>query len=374
MKKRTVLFVYHALQVGGVEKELLAYIKHLSRAEYSLHLALTDISGEVLSELPPYVQIHNIRGNSVKPDVRYLVNLFFLIVRIRPHVVVGFMQDICFNILLVRTCSPIRFRVIISEHIVLSRWQQVLHTPWIKTRIVPMLYKQATIIAAHGESVFKDLATCFHIDESKIILIPNYIDPHRYRYCKKGSSARQNNAPLFLYIGRFEPEKNIDFLLHAFQTAHKKLPTIRLLLIGVGRDKPYRQLAEMLGIEKSMEILPPSLFPERYYKSASALVIPSLVEGRSRVMIEAMLSGCPVISSDFTGHDRYISHNSTGLVFHLQSRSDLSNLIIYAARHPARMNILARNAYKYISKMYSGAFEKRYTHMINRLFTESLIR
>ncbi len=185
MKKDTVLFVYHALRIGGVEKELLAYIRHLDAKKFSIHLALTRVAGELLPELPPYVHIHKVIGDSVKPNIRYLVNLYRVIYRIRPAVVVGFMQDICFNILLIHKFSPVRFQVIVSEHIVLSRWQKVLRTNWVKARLVPMLYKNAVIIAAHGESVLHDLKTSFRVDVSKVRLIPSYIESRRYPFIKK---------------------------------------------------------------------------------------------------------------------------------------------------------------------------------------------
>jgi glycosyltransferase involved in cell wall biosynthesis len=372
MKKNTVLFVYHGLHVGGVEKELLAYIRHLDAKKFSVHLALTHVTGELLSELPPYVHIHRVIGDSFKPNIRYLVNLYRVISRIRPSVVVGFMQDICFSILLIHKISPVRFQVIVSEHIVLSRWQQVLRTNWVKARLVPVLYKDAIIIAAHGESVLNDLKMSFRVDVSKVRLIPSYIESCRYPFIKKNTDVLGHTQPVFLYMGRLAPEKNIDLLLVAFQTALKKEPDMRLVLVGIGPTKPYRQIIQTLGIKKSVEISRPTQTPETFYRSARALIIPSLVEGRSRVMIEAMLSGCPVISSDFVGYDRYICRNRTGLVFNGRSPNDLSSLILFAAQHPTRMNTIVRNAHAYIKKYYSSSFEKRYIYLINCMFTDAL--
>ncbi len=147
---------------------------------------------------------------------------------------------------------------------------------------------------------------------------------------------------------------------------------MQLVLVGIGPAKPYRQIIQTLGIKKSVKIARPTQTPETYYRSARALIIPSLVEGRSRVMIEAMLSGCPVISSDFVGYDRYIRHNGTGLVFNGRSPNDLSSRIVFAAQHPTRMNAIARNAHAYIKKIYPNSFEKSYAYLIDCMFTDAL--
>jgi glycosyltransferase involved in cell wall biosynthesis len=109
----------------------------------------------------------------------------------------------------------------------------------------------------------------------------------------------------FLYVGRFSPEKNLARLLHAYKAYVDKAGSgsWSLVLLGGGpQEQELRRLCEKLGLEKvywpgfkQIDELP------LYYASASAFVLPSLLEPWGLVVNEAMAAGLPVIVSNNCG-------------------------------------------------------------------------
>ena len=106
-----------------------------------------------------------------------------------------------------------------------------------------------------------------------------------------------------LYVGRFDPYKNVPGLVEAFALARPNLPPgTRLRLVGAPdpRYPQARQTAERLGVSEALD------WDEHLdgqglrlaYQTASALVLASRYVGFGLPVVEAMACGTPVIGSD----------------------------------------------------------------------------
>lgn len=347
MQKKSIVFVYHNLKMGGAEKEMLAYITHLNRSKYSIHLILTQRVGEFLSILPKYVHLHIAYGDSITPSFEYLYNLYQLLHTIKPEVVVGFMQDVCFNILIVRKLGFLNFKMVISEQVVLSEWQKVKKTPWFKQLLIRHVYKEADFYFAQAESIAEDLKENFGIRSDRIILMPSFAPVQVTSKMNKKENQALSHT-FFLYMGRLAPEKNIETMLYAFYELRKAFKDVYLYIVGSHETFLYDDICTELEISDSVRFVGYTHDIYTYYKGALALIIPSYVEGRSRVMIEAMTIGCPVLCSNFKGHEKYIYHKVTGLIFDKYSVSELFVLMQYAMQNPKSLQKIAINAKKYI--------------------------
>lgn len=58
--KSKILFVVHTMNIGGVEKALLAELASYSPKEYDIHVAFLEKKGDLLSKLPPHITLHEI--------------------------------------------------------------------------------------------------------------------------------------------------------------------------------------------------------------------------------------------------------------------------------------------------------------------------
>lgn len=128
-------------------------------------------------------------------------------------------------------------------------------------------------------------------------------------------SAAPSGAPVLLFVGRLSRMKGLDLLLDAFSRLENK--AIRLRLIGPSvpeLDVPV--LARSLGVEDRVEIVGELPQPQiaAHYQAASLLVHPSRSEGLPCVLVEALLSGCPVVASNVGGISELVSAETGVLV------------------------------------------------------------
>ena len=104
-----------------------------------------------------------------------------------------------------------------------------------------------------------------------------------------GSEPQTSTGPFLLYPARAWPHKNHARLFEAFALLRREQPELRLVLTNYDGATPQ-------GVESRGRVSPDELAD--LYRSASALVFPSLYEGFGQPPLEAMACGCPVACSN----------------------------------------------------------------------------
>src|SRR5688572_19599770 len=108
------------------------------------------------------------------------------------------------------------------------------------------------------------------------------------------------DLPFVLYLGQIYPMKNVGGLIRAFATLRERVPH-KLVLVGQPGVNSAGDLAliDELGLsDRVVRVgwVPPEDVP-LFYKAAELFAFPSLYEGFGIPIIEAMASGCPVVTS-----------------------------------------------------------------------------
>lgn len=254
-----------------------------------------------------YRRIMKIFGNSISVDL--LLKLIrnrkkFDIIHAHSHLFLS--TNIC-AIIRILGSSPL----IISNHGLMSASAPVwLNELYLKS-IGRWTLSRADKIICYTDEEKERLTTFLHIDERKIVVIPNGIKTDLFRPDKKAS---RSGPPTLLWVGRFVPGKGVTVLLDAFSLVNKKFPDVRLILVGDGpsRNNTTRQ-TQNSGLTNSVEIIvhiDNKKLPEIYNKS-DIFVLPSLMEGVPRTMLEAMACGKPVIITEFPHLEKIV--NGAGL-------------------------------------------------------------
>lgn len=101
------------------------------------------------------------------------------------------------------------------------------------------------------------------------------------------------------HVGRFQPEKNHEFLLEVYREVLKSKPDAVLLLIGKGALKErIREEVNRCGLTDSVLFLENRNDMFRLYQAMDVFVFPSRFEGLGIVAIEAQAAGIPLICSE----------------------------------------------------------------------------
>lgn len=133
--------------------------------------------------------------------------------------------------------------------------------------------------------------------------------------CERGRHGR--GAVRLLCVGRLTPAKGQILLLKACAMLRARSVPFHLTLVGDGPDRDIlRGTIERLGLNSCVSMTG-SLTPDQVrgeLRQASVFVLPSLAEGIPVVLMEAMASGVPCVSTPVNGVPELIEHEKTGLL------------------------------------------------------------
>jgi glycosyltransferase involved in cell wall biosynthesis len=123
----------------------------------------------------------------------------------------------------------------------------------------------------------------------KLTCIPNGVDTERY-------SPAEAPGTHVCFVGRLEAQKGPGYLIRAFSMMAQESSTAKLFLVGEGRQKPLlEELSRHLAIDEKVVFAGFSDDVISYYRQARIFVLPSLSEGMSSALLEAMACGLAVI-------------------------------------------------------------------------------
>jgi len=145
----------------------------------------------------------------------------------------------------------------------------------------------------------------YHINQNKIILIPNYIDTSTF---KPLNNVKKEKGRI-CFVGRLSKQKNLLNVLKAING----IEDIKLTIIGEGEmkkelenyTKKEKLHVEFMG-QISNEKIPVKLNKSEFF------IFPSIYEGNPKALLEAMACGLPVIASDIEAHRELIKHKING--------------------------------------------------------------
>ena len=129
------------------------------------------------------------------------------------------------------------------------------------------------------------------------------IDAVRQRLLARQEARQALGLPakgfIFGSVGRFDPVKEHLTLIRAFHTVSADYPNACIALIGGGKlEAEYRRLIAELGLEGRVFIIGRVDNASRYLRAYDVFALPSLSEGLSIALLEAMAAALPLIGSD----------------------------------------------------------------------------
>ncbi len=210
--------------------------------------------------------------------------------------------------------------------------------------------------------------------ESHIEVVPNGVELGRYLKAQPLSRADFGFDPndiLFIYVGRLGPEKNLDFLLRAFNGVAQAFDSVRLLILGGGPTRDDLQtLASELGLSACVRfegMVPYDELPA-YLAMCDAFVTASVTEVHPLSVIEAMAAGLPVLGIHSPGVGDTIEDGVTGLLSQEDAVAFAVKMTRFVLEHDLRrrMGAAAREeSTKYAIERTTRIMLRYYEHLVH---------
>jgi glycosyltransferase involved in cell wall biosynthesis len=212
------------------------------------------------------------------------------------------------------------------------------------------------------------------IKPERVSIIRNAIDCEKY-YCPEIREKMRNEFGLdpsyivYGFAGRIVQAKHLDVLIKAFAEAYVKYPNIRLLIAGEGNQQTeLDKLVCQLGISKAVTWAGFRKDIPQFLAGIDIYVQPSINEGLSLSLLEAMAAEKPIIATRVGGTEEVISDGVTGLLISAGSDVSLMNAMTKMIDQPEMRSQYAKAARRSVTQAYDiFPMMNSYQQLYNRL-------
>ena len=224
--------------------------------------------------------------------------------------------------------------------------------------------KYTNIIFALSEQLRSDLVKFVGIPADKIGVQYNGVDVSRFS-TMRGEDVRRElgigaERVVVGSIGRLVSVKNYPLLLRAVKSVNLDITTILFVGDGPELDK-LKKLATNDGLIKRVIFLGHREDVADLLGAMDIFVLPSVSEGMSNTMLEAMAAGIPVIASRVGGNPEIVRDGIDGLLFENGNEGELRERLIRLIGSPAlRMQLGVAGRKRVIDKFSMEAMISRY--------------
>lgn len=156
----------------------------------------------------------------------------------------------------------------------------------------------------------------------------------------------------FCFAGTVNNRKGIDFLLRAWND--KRFINDRLHLCG----RIYPEIKKLLNEYDFKNVITPGFIDtNNYFKQCDVYVFPSLLEGSSKSIYEAMNAGLPCIVTHNSGS--IIENNKDGLIIDIANSEDIKEKLLYFKNNTTLIEVMGKCALKNVQKYSWDIYAKK---------------
>ncbi|HEX5461300.1 MAG TPA: glycosyltransferase [Steroidobacteraceae bacterium] len=296
-----------SLEPGGLENGVVNVVNGLSPAEFRSSVCCLQRSGEFAARLRPDVPV-SVMGLRPGNDPVLPLRLAKLLRKARVDIVHT------------RNAEPFFYGYLAAR---LARIPVVVHSEHgrtfpeqpLRAMVQRLLMRGVDAAFAVSTQLRADLVRELGIDGSRMEVLYNGVDTGSFRPLDAPCQGSASGERLRIgSVGRLVPVKNYTLLLNAFA----RLPpdACQLILVGEGPERgALERLADDLRIRDRVEFAGHRDDVPDLLRTLDIFVLPSLSEGMSNTLLEAMATGVAAVASDVGGNREIIESERSGLLF-----------------------------------------------------------
>lgn len=222
--------------------------------------------------------------------------------------------------------------------------------------IVKPFFRMADSIAVPSEFLQEVFRQCLQMEA---VILPNLADTDRFRY-----KERERVRPILVVSRQLEPLYNHECILRAFKLVRQRYPDAILKIVGAGSGlNRLQELARQMGLEgvSFLGALPNDRLADEY-DGCDIMVNASKADNFPGAILEAFMSGLPVVTTGVGGIPFLVKDRVSGLLVAADDHEDLANKVIALLNNPRLAQTLSANARKFAEEYsWQNIRKKLYT-------------
>ena len=318
LKITTIIHGYFP-RVGGAETQLKALLPHLKKQGIEMTLltrrydqnllAFEEIEGVPVYRLPA-------PGGKVIASLSFTFSAFWQLFRLRPQLIHAheFISPATVALL---AKYWLGIPIVVTSHRSgeIGDVQKMSRKFGGKLRL-NALRKNVSKFIVISDEIWNEL-TGIGVEENRLIRITNGVDTNKFtpphvdkKLALRTQAGFSPEAKLAIFVGRLEPEKKLDLLISVWDELRKSHPQAELLIVGAGAEKAALQAIAGEGIHfmgSTADVRP-------FLQMTDIFVLPSVAEGLSVALLEAMACGLVPLLTDVGGAREVVTHAENGWI------------------------------------------------------------
>jgi len=341
-----VVHVVYSLEPGGMENGVVNLSNALDPARFQTSILCLRRRGAFADRLAAQVPATTL-GLPDRFSPLGILRLALALRRLQPEVIHTHNLGPLLYTSVARRLTGGRARLVHAEHSALAAAD--LEPRRLDQR--RRCYRNAWCVHTVSHALVDDLRT-HGLAHPRFRAIVNGVDTSRFHPdSEAGTRARSRlgipqDARVVGMVGRFGPFKRHDLLLDAFRSTGADSPGTHLLLVGgggpleseIGRriaDHPHSDRIHAAGFQSD---------PAPFYNAMDLLVVPSVNEGLSNALLEAMACGVPVLTHPACGAREVVREGEGGWVTPLDTPADLAGALTRFLSDPSGWKAMGTRA------------------------------
>ena len=332
-----ILFYINTLEHGGAERVLANLANQFNDNKYCVVFVTSfPVNEEYVlnSSIVRYnLEDKEVLTGALKRNVNRIKKLINVVKRECPDIIVSFLPEPNFRSIIVSKICNIPCVVSVRND---PNQEYKLKSHYLAQKILYPLSSGIVFQTLDAKNWFNKKIR----DKSTIIM--NQVNPKFY-------NVEHLSDSYYVAVGRLTSQKNFSLLIYAFANFLKKHSNAILRIYGNGNEEiELNQLIHNLHVENNIFLMGQSNDISKELAYAKALIMSSDYEGMPNVLLEAMASGVPVISTDCPcgGPKMLIKNMETGLLVPVRDKDALSNSLIFFEEHEELQNSIKMNLRK----------------------------
>jgi len=244
------------------------------------------------------------------------------------------------------------------------------HQGWLVTPLSKTLHTidwwltfEARRVITCSYAMQDEVTRLFELPPDKVDVIPNGIDPRRWRPSRRDVAAARarysGDGPLVLFAGRLEWEKGVHTLVDAMPALRRRFPGTRLVVVGKGGQQ--EALAEQVARKRLRGCVTFAgwLAEDELAAvgaAADVTVVPSVYEPFGMVALEAAALGTPLVVARTGGLAEFVEHGETGLLFPALDPAALADAVTEVLTDDVLAQRIVRTARAALARDYAWPF------------------